>query len=117
MAVLGSGLGVFCAPAASKSSPDLSLALRSSPCRPAQSIPSNGFHLSKARARFGLESVHPGHSLDDVLENTGFEFDFDDAPETTALPDGETLSIIRGPVAREIARSYPNFAARVFKAA
>jgi len=72
------------------------------------------FSFDKERARFRLESVHPGHTLADILENTGFEFDHDIEPATTAMPDAETLSVIRGPVAREIARSYPKFAARVF---
>ena len=75
------------------------------------------FSFDKARARFRLESVHSGHTLEDVLENTGFEFDHDGAPETTAAPDAEILSMIRGPVAQQIARSYPNFAARVFEVA
>lgn len=75
------------------------------------------FSFDKARARFRLESVHPGHSLDGVVENTGFEFETDGSPPTTPAPDPETLSIIRGPVAREIAKSYPKFAARVFETA
>ena len=72
------------------------------------------FSFDKERARFRLESVHPGHTLADILANTGFEFDHDTEPAITAMPDAETLSVIRGPVAREIARSYPKFAARVF---
>ena len=75
------------------------------------------FSFDKARARFRLETVHPGFTLDDVLENTGFAFDHDANPAVTQPPDAETLEIIRGPVAEEIAQSYPNFAARVFKAA
>lgn len=72
------------------------------------------FGFDRAGRRFRLESVHPGHSLNDVLENTGFDFDHDDAPPVTALPDEGMLSLIRGPVAEEIARSYPKFAERVF---
>lgn len=72
------------------------------------------FSFDKALARFRLESVHPGHSLDDVLENTGFVFDHEPEPATTPVPDRAVLDVIRGPVAEEIARTYPKFADRVF---
>ena len=72
------------------------------------------FAFDKSRARFRLESVHPGHSLEDVVDNTGFEFDHDPAPATTPVPDAAVLDVIRGPVAQEIARTYPKFADRVF---
>lgn len=75
------------------------------------------FSFDKTRARFRLESVHPGFSLTDILANTGFEFDHGEEPPATDLPDEETLAVIRGPVAREIAKSYPKFAARVFPGA
>lgn len=75
------------------------------------------FSFDRQRRRFILESVHPGHTLEDVLGNTGFEFDHASEPLTTPVPDDETLALIRGPVAREIAKSYPKFAARVFEAA
>ncbi len=74
------------------------------------------FSFDRQRRRFTLESVHPGHTLEDVLGNTGFEFDHASGPMTTPAPDDETLAVIRGPVAREIAKSYPKFAARVFEA-
>lgn len=72
------------------------------------------FAFDRSRARFRLETVHPGHSLEEVMDNTGFEFDHDPAPATTPVPDAEVLDVIRGPVAREIARTYPKFADRVF---
>lgn len=75
------------------------------------------FSFDKERRRFTLESVHPGYNLTDVLENTGFAFDHGTDVAATALPDEETLAVIRGPVAREIAESYPKFAARVFAGA
>lgn len=72
------------------------------------------FGFDRVRARFRLESVHPGHDLDEVLANTGFDFDRPaEVPETPA-PDAEALALIRGPVAREIARTYPRFAAELF---
>ncbi len=75
------------------------------------------FSFDKARARFRLESVHPGYTLTDIAENTGFDFDHDDVPAETPEPDAATLAAIRGPVAEEIAKSYPKFAERVFPAA
>ena len=33
------------------------------------------FAFDKSRRRFRLESVHPGHSLEEIRDNTGFDFD------------------------------------------
>jgi glutaconate CoA-transferase subunit B len=72
------------------------------------------FTFQSARKRFRLESLHPGHSLEEVIENTGFEFDRPgDVPETPA-PCGETLQLLREIVAPELAEVYPQFAAKVF---
>ncbi len=72
------------------------------------------FGFDRARGRFHLESVHPGHDLDEVLAHTGFDFDRPETVPETPTPDAETLALIRGPVAREIARTYPRFAERLF---
>jgi glutaconate CoA-transferase subunit B len=72
------------------------------------------FAFDRARGRFRLESIHPGHDLDEVIAKTGFDFDHPETVPMTPLPDAETLVLIRGPVAREIARTYPRFAARLF---
>ena len=71
------------------------------------------FSFDRARGRFRLDSVHPGHPVDDVVEATGF--DFDHAPRTpeTPPPDGAALELIRGPVREEIAETYPEFATRL----
>lgn len=68
--------------------------------------------------RFALESVHPGVSVDDVKDNTGFDFDVpeggaDNVPETPAPTDKE-LGLLRSQIAPEIAKTYPDFAIRVF---
>jgi glutaconate CoA-transferase subunit B len=49
-----------------------------------------------------------------VIANTGFHFDHTETVPETPPPDAETLALIRGPVAKEIARTYPRFAARLF---
>ncbi|MBI2978443.1 MAG: CoA synthetase [Rhodospirillales bacterium] len=67
-----------------------------------------------ARKRFRLESVHPGHTVEEVRDNTGFDFDVpEDVPETPP-PDADRLALLRTKIAAEIAKTYPDFAARVF---
>jgi glutaconate CoA-transferase subunit B len=74
------------------------------------------FDFDRQRARFQLRSVHPGHSLEEVRDQTGFDFDLpeDGVVPFTPVPDAATLEIIRGPVVRRLAEVYPTFAARVF---
>jgi glutaconate CoA-transferase subunit B len=73
------------------------------------------FDVDKERKCFRLESVHPGHTVDEIHEQTGFKFDLPDGtvPETK-IPSPETLEVIRGEVANEISEIYPAFAAQVF---
>ncbi|MEM1199317.1 MAG: CoA-transferase [Pseudomonadota bacterium] len=72
------------------------------------------FSFNKEKARFRLETIHAGHSLEEVRDNTGFAFDCpDDVPETPA-PEPERLALLRGPLAAEVADPYPKFAARVW---
>ena len=73
------------------------------------------FHVNKQKKCFELESVHPGHTVDEILKQTGFEFLLPDneVPETET-PDDATLKVIREEVAREISEIYPSFASRVF---
>jgi glutaconate CoA-transferase subunit B len=72
------------------------------------------FSFDRERKRFRLESVHPGHRVEEIVENTGFDFDQPrDVPMTDA-PSAETLSLMRETVAPELAEVYPQFAQRVF---
>ncbi|MPZ57760.1 MAG: CoA synthetase [Rhizobiales bacterium] len=72
------------------------------------------FSFDAARGRFALASVHPGHSIEEVVEHTGFEFDRPaDVPPTPA-PSPETLRLMREVVAPQLAEVYPQFTARVF---
>jgi glutaconate CoA-transferase subunit B len=64
--------------------------------------------------RFRLASVHPGHTVEDIIAQTGFDFDRPDTIPETPSPSPETLALLRGPVARELAEVYPQFAAEVF---
>ena len=71
------------------------------------------FGFDRQRGRFRLHSVHPGHTIDEVLTNTGFAFDLPKAVPETPLPSPETLALIRGGVGAMIAETYPRFAAEV----
>jgi len=72
------------------------------------------FAFDKARARFRLETVHPGHSVEEVLDNTGFAFDLPAEVPVTPSLTGEALALLRGPVARKIAGIYPKFGSEVW---
>ncbi len=64
--------------------------------------------------RFRLQSVHPGQSVADVRDNTGFDFDCPRTVPETPPPEAERLRLLRTAIAAEIAKTYPDFAARVF---
>ena len=69
------------------------------------------FSFDRERKRFRLESVHPGHTVDDVVAATGFAFEAPARVPETPGPDAAALALIRGPVGDEIAGTYPKFAA------
>lgn len=71
------------------------------------------FRFDPARARFALESRHPGQSAADIRAHTGFDYDGENAPETPD-PTPEELALLRGPVRSEMLETYPEFCARVW---
>ncbi len=72
------------------------------------------FAFDRARRRFRLASVHPGHTAAEVAGNTGFAFDLPrEVPETPA-PSPATLHILRTVVAPQLVEVYPQFAEQVF---
>src|SRR5271155_1089274 len=72
------------------------------------------FDFDRARRHFRLASVHPGHSVAEVVENTGFDFDRPAQVPVTAPPSAETLHLMRSGVAPMLAEVYPQLAERVF---
>jgi len=72
------------------------------------------FDYDRIRHRFRLRSVHPGHGVEEVLDNTGFAFDRPDDVPQTPLPDPEMLALIRGRIRDEIGEVYPNFVETAF---
>ncbi len=73
------------------------------------------FDFDRERRRFRLASVHPGHSVDEVIENTGFDFDRPADVPVTPAPSAETLHLMRGIVAPMLAEVYPQFAEKRFR--
>jgi glutaconate CoA-transferase subunit B len=69
------------------------------------------FIFDRVRRRFRLDSVHPGHCVEEIRDNTGFEFDLPAQVPTTAAPDASTLAAIRTRIRADIAETYPRFAA------
>jgi glutaconate CoA-transferase subunit B len=67
-----------------------------------------------AAKRFTLESVHPGVTVEEVRDTTGFDFDIADTVTTTPEPDAERLALLRRTIGPKIAKTYPDFAARIF---
>ncbi len=62
------------------------------------------------RRRFRLQSVTPGRTVEEVLDNTGFEIDVpENVPETPA-PEEDRLALLRSSVGVEIGDTYPAFA-------
>jgi glutaconate CoA-transferase, subunit B len=72
------------------------------------------FSFDRTRARFSLTSVHPGHTVEEILANTGFAFDLPGDVPVTPAPTAETLRLMRETVAPALAPTYPKFAAAVF---
>ncbi|HTQ83097.1 MAG TPA: CoA-transferase [Pseudolabrys sp.] len=64
--------------------------------------------------RFTLASVHPGHTIEEVIEHTGFDFDRPESVPETQAPSPATLKLMREVVAPQLAEVYPQFAAQVF---
>ena len=72
------------------------------------------FRFHPDRARFSLESVHPGETVESVRDATGFVFDVARDVPFTPDPTAEELALLRGPICDEMLETYPEFCARVF---
>ncbi len=80
-------------------------------CFPSTALALGLFSFARARRGFRLESVHPGHSVEEIRDNTGFEFDCPARVPATPAPDASTLAAIRNRIRGDIAETYPHFAA------
>jgi glutaconate CoA-transferase subunit B len=72
------------------------------------------FDFDRERRRYRLASVHPGHSVAEVVEHTGFDFDRPAEVPTTPAPSAQTLDLMRKVVAPQLAEVYPQFARNIF---
>ena len=73
------------------------------------------FDVDKKRRCFRLRSIHPGHTLEEIYKQTGFNFDVPNGQlPVTPIPDADTLAMLRGSVAEELSEIYPAFTARIF---
>jgi glutaconate CoA-transferase, subunit B len=72
------------------------------------------FAFDRVRKRFRLASVHPGHTVAEVVEHTGFGFDQPADVPVTPAPSPETLRLLRTIIAPQLTEVYPRFAADVF---
>src|SRR5262249_36500333 len=70
--------------------------------------------FSFANGRFALASVHPRHTFEEIVENTGFDYERPDTVPETPAPTPETLNLMREVVAPQLAEVYPQFASQVF---
>lgn len=75
------------------------------------------FNFDRERGGFALRSVHPGFTAADIRASTGFDYVEPAAVPATPLPDGETLSLLRGRIMDELAETYPAFARSMLQAA
>ena len=57
--------------------------------------------------------MHPGHTVDEIVANTGFEFDRPARVPTTQAPEPRVLELIRGRIRDQIAETYPRFASNL----
>jgi len=69
------------------------------------------FTFDRHEGRFTLVSVHPGHTVEDIVAITGFTFERSATVPNTPEPPAEWLQLLRGPVREEVAETYPDFAA------
>jgi len=71
--------------------------------------------FNRKKGRFRLNSIHPGHTLQEVQDNTGFDFDIPKGIPTTKYPTNERLELLRTRISPEIAKIYPKFVTQVFE--
>lgn len=69
------------------------------------------------RRRFRLISLHPGHSAEEVLDNTGFDLDVGAETPVTRLPTEAERSLLLGTIRDDVAEIYPRFAVSELSAA
>ena len=73
------------------------------------------FRFDAAAGRFALASLHPGETAASVRGATGFAYDEAGTVPTTPDPTAAELGLLRAAVRAEMAETYPEFCARVWR--
>lgn len=73
------------------------------------------FRFDEGQMAFELASVHPGQTVRDIQEATGFAYREPADVPTTPVPDDATLAMIRGEVRDQLAVAYGRFARSCIK--
>jgi glutaconate CoA-transferase subunit B len=68
------------------------------------------FMFDRARGRFVLTSIHPGHTLEEIRDQTGFAFDVSPALTVTLSGSPSEHALLQGRVLADLAETYPSFA-------
>lgn len=68
------------------------------------------FRFDRDIQKFTLNSTHPGHTVTEIRENTGFEFDVSPSLHETDCPTPEDLRLLRNEVSTQLSDIYPEFA-------
>ena len=68
------------------------------------------FLFDRDRQAFRLDSRHPGTSLSEIADNTGFDYLEDSGVHETEHPSADSLTLLRGTVRDQISEIYPEFA-------
>ncbi|MEH6402781.1 MAG: CoA-transferase [Sneathiella sp.] len=72
------------------------------------------FRFQKDKRNFRLESIHVSSSLEDILDNTGFEFEYTENTPQTAAPNPQLLQLLETQVVDKVKDVYPQFARETF---
>ena len=72
------------------------------------------FSWQKDSKKFLLQSFHPGEDAKSIAAATGFDYDISPDVGPTPAPTADELALLRGPVAKQVAADYPDFARRVW---
>lgn len=72
------------------------------------------FSFDKQRRQFRLQSTHPGVSAADIRQATGFDYAVPETVPATEPLDRGQLKLLRSEIARQVAETYPSFAAKTW---
>lgn len=72
------------------------------------------FRFNDHKKRFFLESIHKNSSLEDILDNTGFDFDYAENTPITPETDPTLLTLLEQDISKKVEEVYPQFARTIF---